>query len=237
MERKSIHKNEEFLVSVKSDSIVLNGNLIVPDCAQSIVLFVYGSCSCRDNPRNRYVAHKLREAGLATLLIDILTQDEESIDVRTRHHLCFDIHLLASRLVEMTDWLTANPRTQNFRIGYFSAGTASSAALVAAAERPDVVGAIVSSGGRFDLAGSALSRVQAPTLLIVGGDDLLGTDMNQEALNYLLTEKRLEIIPRATNKFQELGTLEEMLHLASQWFKSHLTPPAQKNLHQHKVLV
>jgi dienelactone hydrolase len=167
------------------------------------------------------VAQVLSQAGLATLLIDLLTPEEEMIDLRTRH-LRFDIGLLASRLVGATDWLTQNPATQTLRIGYFGASTGAGAALVAAADRPEAVGAIVSRGGRPDLAGSALSRVRAPTLLIVGGYDIPVIGMNQAAQAQLRGINHLEIVPGATHLFEEPGTLEEVARLASQWFKRYL---------------
>ena len=158
---------EEREVRVPIGSITLEGKLNVPEGARGLVLFAHGSGSGRHSPRNRYVAQELRRAGLATLLIDLLTPDEEEIDLRTRH-LRFDIGMLAQRLVGATDWLKGEPDTQNLRVGYFGASTGAGAALVAAAEHPEEVGAIVSRGGRPDLAGGALARVRAPTLLIVG---------------------------------------------------------------------
>jgi putative phosphoribosyl transferase len=187
------------------------------------VLFAHGSGSGRHSPRNRYVAQVLREAGLATLLIDLLTAEEEEVDLRTRH-LRFDIGLLAERLVGATEWLERNPDTQDLRVGYFGASTGAGAALVAAAERPEPIGAIVSRGGRPDLAGPALPRVTAPTLLIVGGNDFPVIGMNQEAMEQLRTEKRLEIVPGATHLFEEPGALEEVARLAADWFVRHLDP-------------
>jgi dienelactone hydrolase len=221
MDRISEHIQES-LVSVTAGSVTLEGNLGIPQGAEGIVLFAHGSGSSRHSPRNRYVAQVLREAGLATLLIDLLTVEEEAIDLRTRH-LRFDIDLLARRLVGATDWLLQNPSTGNLRIGYFGASTGAAAALVAAVERPKAVRAIVSRGGRPDLAGSVLSRVQAPTLLIVGGYDYPVIEMNQSALAQLRTEKQLAIVPRATHLFEEPGALEEVARLASQWFAQYLT--------------
>jgi dienelactone hydrolase len=213
---------QESLVSVAAGSVTLEGNLGVPKRAEGIVLFAHGSGSSRHSSRNRYVAQVLREAGLATLLIDLLTVEEEAIDFQTRH-LRFDIDLLAARLFGATDWLVQNPTTRNLRIGYFGASTGAAAALVAAVERPEAVSAIVSRGGRPDLAGSVLSRVQAPTLLIVGGYDYPVIEMNQSALAQLRTEKQLAIVPRATHLFEEPGALEEVARLASQWFEQYLT--------------
>ncbi|MDJ0593232.1 MAG: dienelactone hydrolase family protein [Pleurocapsa sp. MO_226.B13] len=212
----------ESLVSVKAGSVSLEGNLGMPKGAEGIVLFAHGSGSSRHSPRNRYVARVLREAGLATLLIDLLTVEEEAIDLRTRH-LRFDIDLLATRLVGATDWLLQNSNTRNLRIGYFGASTGAAAALVAAVERPEAVSAIVSRGGRPDLAGSVLSRVTVPTLLIVGGYDRPVIEMNRSALGQLRTEKQLEIVPRATHLFEESGALEQVARLASKWFKRYLT--------------
>jgi len=212
---------EEREVRVSAGPVALEGNLGVPDDTRGVVLFAHGSGSGRHSPRNRYVARVLREAGLATLLIDLLTPEEEEIDLRT-HHLRFDIRLLAERLVDATDWLTHDPSTQDLRIGYFGASTGAGAALVAAAERPEVTTAVVSRGGRPDLAGSALPHVRAPTLLIVGGNDVPVIGMNQEAMEQLRVEKKLEIVPRATHLFEEPGALEEVSRLATDWFVEHL---------------
>ena len=212
----------ESLVSVTAGSVSLKGNLSKPKGAEGIVLFAHGSGSSRHSPRNHYVAQVLQEAGLATLLIDLLTVEEEAIDLRTRH-LRFDINLLATRLVGATDWLLQNPSNRHLRIGYFGSSTGAAAALVAAVKRPEAVGAIVSRGGRPDLAGSMLSRVQAPTLLIVGGEDRPVIEMNQSALAQLQTKKQLEIVPRATHLFEEPGALSEVARLASKWFKCYLT--------------
>ncbi len=223
MERTTESNIQENLVSVTADSVQLGGNLALPANARGVVLFAHGSGSSRFSPRNRYVAGVLQQARLATLLIDLLTPKEETIDLRTRH-LRFDIGLLSGRLVGATDWLMQTPTTQHLQIGYFGASTGSAAALLAATERPNAVKAIVSRGGRPDLAGSALSRVQAPTLLIVGGDDFPVIGMNQDALAQLRTEKQLEIVPRATHLFEEPGALEEVARLASQWLQRYLIP-------------
>jgi putative phosphoribosyl transferase len=212
---------EERQVTVPAGPVKLEGNLGVPRGARGVVLFAHGSGSGRNSPRNRYVAEVLREAGLATLLLDLLTPDEEEADLRTGH-LRFDIGLLAERLTGAADWLMENPDTRGLRIGYFGASTGAGAALVAAAERPEVVGAVVSRGGRPDLAGDALYRVKAPTLLIVGGNDVPVIRMNREALEKLRTEKRLEIIPGATHLFEEPGALEEVARLATGWFARYL---------------
>ncbi len=226
MNEASRFDREERPVQVSAGPVVLEGNLgVLPDGARGVVLFAHGSGSGRHSPRNRYVARVLREAGLATLLIDLLTGEEEEVDLRTRH-LRFDIGLLAERLVGATEWLERNPDTQDLRVGYFGASTGAGAALVAAAERPEPIGAIVSRGGRPDLAGPALPRVAAPTLLIVGGNDVPVIGMNQEAMEQLRTEKRLEIVPGATHLFEEPGALEEVARLAADWFVRHLDPAA-----------
>ncbi|HSK99604.1 MAG TPA: dienelactone hydrolase family protein [Rubrobacteraceae bacterium] len=219
---------EERAVRVPAGPIYLEGNLVVPEGARGVVLFAHGSGSGRMSPRNRYVARVLQRAGLATLLIDLLTPEEEEVDLRTRH-LRFDIGLLANRLTGATDWLSRNPETRHLHIGYFGASTGAAAALVAAAERPYSykVGAVVSRGGRPDLAGEALSAVEAPTLLIVGGNDLPVLGMNREAMERLRVEKRLEIVPGATHLFEETGALEEVARLAAGWFSHHLVPEAR----------
>ena len=212
---------QEREVRVPAGLATLEGSLGIPNSAGGVVLFAHGSGSGRHSPRNRYVARVLREANLATLLIDLLTPDEEEVDLRTTH-LRFDIGLLAQRLVGATEWLMQNPDTKELRIGYFGASTGAGAALVAAAERPDEVGAIVSRGGRPDLAGDALPLVKAPTLLIVGGNDEPVIGMNEEALARLRAEKRLQIVPDASHLFEEPGVLEEVARLAAGWFALHL---------------
>jgi putative phosphoribosyl transferase len=212
---------EEQLVQVPAGSVTLEGNLTLPEESRAIVLFAHGSGSSRHSPRNRYVARVLNEAKLATLLIDLLTLHEEVVDARTAQ-LRFDIDLLAERLVDATDWLTQFPDTKHLRIGYFGASTGAAAALAAAAVRPDAVRAIVSRGGRPDLAGAALTRVQAPTLLIVGEHDDQVVQLNRQALAQLRCEKRLVIVPGATHLFEEPGALDEVARLARDWFQRHL---------------
>jgi pimeloyl-ACP methyl ester carboxylesterase len=212
---------EERLVHVPAGSVTLDGNLTLPQGSRAVVLFAHGSGSSRHSPRNRYVARLLNEAKLATLLIDLLTLHEEVIDARTAQ-LRFDIDLLAERLVDATDWLTQFPDTKDLRIGYFGASTGAAAALAAAALRPDPVGAIVSRGGRPDLAGAALIRVRAPTLLIVGENDKQVIQLNRAALAQLRCEKQLVIVPGATHLFEEPGALDVVARLARDWFERHL---------------
>jgi putative phosphoribosyl transferase len=214
-------KGEERLVRVAAGPVMLEGDLSVPEGARGIVLFAHGSGSSRFSPRNRHVALLLNQAKLATLLVDLLTSEEEAVDLRTAQ-LRFDIGLLAARLVGVTDWLTQTPQTRQLRIGYFGASTGAGAALVAAAQRPEAVGAVVSRGGRPDLAESALSRVRAPTLLIVGGNDVEVIALNRAALAQLRCEKQLVIVPRATHLFEEPGALEQVALLAREWFERHL---------------
>jgi putative phosphoribosyl transferase len=214
-------EGEERLVRVAAGPVTIEGNLTLPEGAYGIVLFAHGSGSSRHSPRNRYVAWLLNQANLATLLVDLLTSDEETIDLRTGH-LRFDIELLAERLISVTDWLMQQRDTRKLRIGYFGASTGAGAALVAAAERPDVVGAVVSRGGRPDLAGAALARVRAPTLLIVGGNDFQVIELNRAAFALLRSEKQLVIVPGATHLFEEPGALDEVARLAREWFERHL---------------
>lgn len=217
-------------VSFAADSVKLKGNLKVPEEARGVVLFAHGSGSSRFSPRNRYVAQVLHESRLATLLVDLLTPLEETLDQRTMH-LRFDIGLLASRLIDATKWLRQHPATRHLNIGYFGASTGSAAALLAAVECPHAVSAIVSRGGRPDLVGSALSRVKAPTLLIVGGNDIPVIELNRQALAQLRTEKELKIIAGATHLFEEPGTLKQVAQLASQWFDRYLSSVDEQNLH------
>jgi putative phosphoribosyl transferase len=224
MERSTIEdRSEERVVRVVAGPVTLEGNLTLPAGARGVVLFAHGSGSSRLSPRNRYVARLLNEGKLATLLIDLLTPDEAVIDVQSAH-LRFDIGLLAERLIGATDWLIQYPDSRHLRVGYFGASTGAAAALVAAAERPRVVGAIVSRGGRPDLAGPALARVQAPTLLIVGGDDTPVIELNRQAFTQLRGEKRLAIIPGATHLFEEPGALEQVAWLAREWLERYLAP-------------
>jgi dienelactone hydrolase len=204
------------------DGVLLEGDLTVPRDARGIVVFAHGSGSGRFSPRNRAVANVLVQAGLATLLMDLLTAEEEAVDVRTGH-LRFDVALLGRRVIATIDWLAADPAVGALPVGCFGASTGAAAALIAAADRPERVGAVVSRGGRPDLAGDALRRVAAPTLLIVGGDDIEVLRLNQQALGMLPGEARLEIVPGATHLFQEPGALERVAALARDWFLRHLS--------------
>jgi len=212
---------EERLVRVAAARVLLEGNLTLPEGARGIVLFAHGSGSSRFSPRNCYVAQQLNREKLATLLVDLLSPEEEAVDLRTAR-LRFNIGLLAERLVGVTDWLVRQPDTRPLRIGYFGASTGAAAALVAAAERPQIVRAIVSRGGRPDLAGPAFARVEAPTLPIVGGDDMPVIELNRAALAQLRCEKRLVIVPGATHLFEEPGALDEVARLAREWFQRYL---------------
>jgi putative phosphoribosyl transferase len=210
--------------AVKIPPVGLSGDLIIPAKAIGIVLFAHGSGSSRHSPRNRYVASILQEGGLATLLLDLLTDAEEEVDLQSRH-LRFDIGLLAGRLGEATDWLQHEIPTRRLPVGYFGASTGGGAALVAAAERPKVIGAVVSRGGRPDLAGPALRRVQATTLLIVGGEDYQVIELNRQAMAEMSCEKELSIVPGASHLFEEPGALEQVSNLALSWFKRYLVKP------------
>ena len=210
-------------VQIPAGRAVLSGNLSIPQGAVVLVLFAHGSGSSRHSPRNQFVARTLNNAGLATLLFDLLTQQEEAIDMQTREHR-FNIALLAERLVHATKWAKQQEQTRDLRAGYFGSSTGGAAALVAAAELPQDVGAVVSRGGRPDLAGEALPKVQAPTLLIVGGNDDVVIELNEMARDQIRCEVKLEIIPGATHLFEEQGALEQVANLASDWFLLHLSP-------------
>jgi pimeloyl-ACP methyl ester carboxylesterase len=210
---------DEGLVHVDLGNITLEGNLLVPAGATGIVLFAHGSGSSRFSSRNRYVASVLRDGNLGTLLIDLLTGREEQHDAVTGA-LRFDIGMLADRLVGTSEWLHA--RYGDRKVGLFGASTGGGAALVAAAEQPELIDAVVSRGGRPDLAGPALPRVNAPTLLIVGGDDVPVIALNREAYDQMRCERQMEIIPGATHLFEEPGTLEQVADLARDWFQRYL---------------
>jgi dienelactone hydrolase len=220
----------EETVRVKAGTVLLEGNLSVVEEARGVVLFAHGSGSSRNSPRNRFVARSLQEAGLATLLMDLLTREEEAVDAYTAH-LRFDIEMLAERLVGATDWLLRDPRTAELDVGYFGASTGAGAALVAAAQRSEVVGAVVSRGGRPDLAGPALRQVRAPSLLIVGERDVPVIRLNRDALFQLGSQKKkLVIVPGATHLFEEPGTLTEVARLASDWLTHHLGEGATRSI-------
>jgi len=204
----------------------LDGTLTLPRNSLAVVLFAHGSGSSRLSPRNVRVSTALCEAGLGTLLFDLLTEDEAADRANV-----FDIGLLADRLLLATNWLRTEAGLQKPRIGYFGASTGAAAALVAAAHAGNEVGAVVSRGGRPDLAGEALAKVKAPTLLIVGGDDDVVVDLNRAALTRLRCEKKLEIVPGATHLFEEPGTLEQVMALAQNWFCSHLIGEPERRRH------
>ena len=234
---KQVNASEQGYLELNADGAILHGNLIMPSGAKGLVVFAHGSGSSRHSPRNQYVAGELRHNGLATMLFDLLTLEEEpearkvqmvvlgskeeAEDLITREQR-FDIDLLFRRLVSVTDWLESDNSIRRLRLGYFGASTGAAAALAAAAERVDVVGAVVSRGGRPDLAAPYLNRVRAPTLLIVGGNDFLVIEMNRHALEKITAEKKLQIVPHATHLFEEPGALEKVAALASDWFIRNL---------------
>jgi len=214
---------EEHEISMECREVWLQGSLAVPENAEGIVLFVHGSGSSRHSPRNRFVARTLQAQGMATLLFDLLTLKEERVDQVTAEHR-FDIRLLADRLIGATQWVMLQPELVELRIGYFGASTGAAAALIAAAEHPYAISAVVSRGGRPDLGGDALQHVQAPTLLIVGGEDTVVLEMNREALAKLgCPMKKLVIVPGASHLFEEPGALEEAARAAAKWFTHHLS--------------
>ena len=208
-------------VRISAGPAILDGNLTIVDGATALVLFAHGSGSSRHSPRNQFVSRTLNNAGLATLLFDLLTPEEELVDMRTAE-LRFDIDLLAERLVHATIWATQQEQTRALRIGYFGSSTGGAAALVAAAGSSQEVGAVVSRGGHPDLAGAALPKVQVPTLLIVGGQDDIVIELNEQARDQMRCKVKLEIIPGATHLFEETGALEHVAKLASDWFIDHI---------------
>jgi dienelactone hydrolase len=209
-------------IEIPADGVLLEGDLTLPPDARGIVVFAHGSGSGRFSPRNRAVAAVLARAGLATVLMDLLTAAEEVVDLRTRH-LRFDVTLLGRRVIATIDWFAADPDLGTLPLGCFGASTGAAAALIAAARRPERVGAVVSRGGRPDLADGALRFVTAPTLLIVGGNDVEVLRLNQQALAELAGDARLEIVPGATHLFEEPGALERVAVLARDWFLRHLS--------------
>jgi dienelactone hydrolase len=221
MVRLTKNEKDSTFVEIQLDLVKLEGNLSIPKNSIGIVLFAHGSGSGRTSPRNRFVARELNQKGIATLLFDLLTLEEEEVDMQTAH-LRFDILLLSQRLVETTDWLLKNSKISNLNVGYFGASTGAAAALVAAAERPDIVKAVVSRGGRPDLAGQSLGSVKCPTLLLVGGYDDVVIDLNKQAMAKLKSEKKLIIIPEATHLFEEPGKLEQVAKHATDWFMRYI---------------
>lgn len=213
--------SKEVLIPLKG--VKLEGELNLPDDALGLVLFAHGSGSSRQSPRNQFVARTLREGKVGTLLFDLLTAEEEQAEAYTRH-LRFNITLLAERLIGVTRWALDKATTRDLTVGYFGSSTGAAAALVAAAGLRETIGAVVSRGGRPDLAGDALERVTAPTLLIVGGEDQPVIPLNEEALDRLHCEKALRIVPGATHLFEEEGSLDTVAHMAAEWFADHLHP-------------
>jgi putative phosphoribosyl transferase len=215
--------NSTHTLEIAAAGVELEADVAVPEAARGVVLFAHGSGSSRRSPRNRYVAGELQSAGLATVLVDLLTAREEQVDVRTCE-LRFDIRLLSGRLAALTDWLAQHDGTAGLGVGLFGASTGAAAALVAAAMRPNSVQAVVSRGGRPDLAGEFLRLVRAPTLLIVGERDQSVIELNRKAMTQLAAPTRLEIVPRATHLFEEPGALEHVARLARDWFVQYLKP-------------
>jgi putative phosphoribosyl transferase len=212
----------DYAVQIPVDSIVLEGNLTIPVNTQAVVLFAHGSGSNRFSERNQLVAQTLSRSGLSTLLVDLLTPGEDKIDRQTQH-LRFDIGLLALRLTAAIDWLANNPSTSNLRTGLYGASTGAAAAIVATVARPNRISAIVSRGGRVDLAGQALSQVRAPTMLIVGGNDQAVVRLNRDAFGVMRTLKAMEVIPGATHLFEEPGAMERVSTMTRDWFVQYLT--------------
>ena len=215
--------NEELTlvpVRIPAGGVVLDADLALPRDAKGLIVFAHGSGSSRHSSRNRYVAKTLNGYRFGTLLADLLTQEEEAVDLRTRH-LRFDIPMLADRLIDIGGWLQRESRTRDLKIGWFGASTGAGAALIAAARSPDNIMAVVSRGGRPDLAEDYLPQVRAPVLLIVGENDPQVLDLNKSALARLNAESTLEIIPNATHLFEESGTLEAAALLAAEWFRDH----------------
>jgi putative phosphoribosyl transferase len=210
----------ENVVTIPSGKVTINGNLTIPPNSRGIVIFAHGSGSSRFSPRNTKVAREINAACIATLLIDLLTEEEEAEDMYSGEFR-FNIDLLAQRLVDATEWVKKNPDMKNLMVGYFGASTGAAAALIAAAKLPQHVKAVVSRGGRPDLAGNYLPNVKAPTLLIVGGDDLEVLELNREAMAQMKAEKKLSVVPGATHLFEESGKLEQVAKLAIQWFAEY----------------
>ncbi len=212
---------EEIPVKILVGNIVVEGNLTVPSGAKGVVLFAHGSGSSRFSPRNQYVAKVINKAGIGTLLFDLLTPEEDEVDMATAEFR-FNIDLLAQRLIGATKWLKKDPKTKNLAFGYFGASTGAAAALIAAAKLPSDIAAVVSRGGRPDLASDYLGKVASPTLLLVGGLDTVVIELNRKAMSQMVSEKKLEIIPGATHLFEEPGKLEEVAKLSTDWFLRYL---------------
>jgi putative phosphoribosyl transferase len=219
----------ESSVQIPAAGVILDGDLITPADAAGVVVFAHGSGSSRHSPRNRMVAARMQEAGYATLLMDLLTAGEDEIDSRTRQFR-FDIPRLASRLTGAIRWLSDRPDTAEMPVALFGASTGAAAALIAAAEVPDHVQLVISRGGRPDLAGDALPRVQAPTLLIVGGRDLEVLDLNKAAAAQLRGPVEIAVVPGATHLFEERGALDRVVELAVGALRQHLGVPSSKQL-------
>lgn len=212
---------QESEIKIPMGKVRVEGNLTLPKKATGIVLFAHGSGSSRFSPRNQYVAKKFNAVNIGTLLFDLLTQDEEQIDIVTAEYR-FNINLLAERLIGATEWLRKDSRTKNFSLGYFGASTGAAAALIAAAKMPAAISAVVSRGGRPDLAGKYLPEVKAPTLLLVGGWDTEVIELNREAQGQMRNENKLVIVPDATHLFEEPGKLEEVAEYSINWFTTYL---------------
>ncbi|MCL4321250.1 MAG: alpha/beta hydrolase [Deltaproteobacteria bacterium] len=210
---------KEVLIKLKGKDIA--GSMEIPANAKGLVIFAHGSGSSRFSPRNRYVAGILNKNNLGTLLFDLLTAEEEKIDEYTAEYR-FNVQLLAERLINVTDWLLKEPSLKGLKLGYFGASTGAAAALIAAAKKSDIIYAVVSRGGRPDLAMESLSEVKAPTLLIVGGEDFEVIELNKAALENITAKKKLEIIPGATHLFEEPGALEEVARITAKWFIGNL---------------
>jgi dienelactone hydrolase len=208
-------------VRIPVGGVMVEGNLTIPDGVQGVVVFAHGSGSSRFSPRNQYVSHEFVKVNMGTLLFDLLTREEEEEDIVTAEYR-FNIPLLAERLIAATEWLRADPNTRKLSLGYFGASTGAAAALIAAAKLPHEVSAVVSRGGRPDLAENYLPQVRAPTLLLVGGEDTEVIELNREAMAQITTEKQLLIVPGATHLFEEPGKLEEVAKLSADWFVRHL---------------
>jgi alpha-beta hydrolase superfamily lysophospholipase len=223
MNAKTMLRVDEKTIMIPSGNTELEVTLGIPPNAVGIVLIAQGTGTNRHSPRNRFLADELRQQGLATLMADLLTPEEEAYDLRTGN-LRYNVDLLARRVIDVTDWIDESERTMRLNMGILGSGVGAAAAMIAAVERPEIVKAIVSKGGRTDLAGNVFSQIEAPTLLIVGGFDYTVADNNRKAYARLGVPKDLIVIPEATHLFEEPGTLEEVARLASKWFQRYLDP-------------